>query len=195
MRGMIMKKTLLNRMTIITLSIMLSVFGLFGCSNLPNQPETIAEFTIADFEAATNGENVGFVPFNMRQSSELVVATDGGSIDFAINRAESGSFEVAPNSIESNTNISIKVKEIYIRDKTILEFKFGPSGLVFSSDAKLILSVDAFDDPDMKYVDWYYYNPDTKGYQLEERIYVNDGFVVIPVSHFSKYVGISQGGQ
>jgi hypothetical protein len=188
-----MTKSVGIRLAGLTAGILLSLLFLLGCSELPNQPVSDG-FTIEDFAAMAAQPDVFRLDVPETEAS-VISAEDGGSIEIPIQRGASAIFEVPAKSISEDTEITILVRPIDVRGKTILDFTFGPSGLVFEKEATLTIDVGAFNDPDMEYVEWYYYNPDKRVFELEYTATVDRGQVVIPISHFSRYIGISQGGE
>lgn len=173
--------------------VLFSILLIFGCSELPNQP--ISGPQIGDFAAISADPGRPVVSEIMGFAESPVEAQEGGSLNVPIQPGASATFEVPPNSISQDVTISISVRQIMVSGKAILDFRFEPSGLVFKPDALLTIDAAAFNDPDMKYVEWYYYNPQKRALELDHTAKVVRGKVVIPISHFSRYVGISQGGQ
>ena len=175
----------------------LIIFGFFlftGCSELPNKPESTGDFSIAEFEKIFTNPNPPILPDNIAVS-KLVIPKIGATIPIDIEPDKEAYFVVPKNSIDSKTQISISVQRINVPGRTVLQFTFGPHGTEFSPEAHLILNKDLFHDEDMERVEWYYFNPQAFSFELEAVSPIIDGKVDIPVSHFSKYFGLSQGGQ
>lgn len=180
---------------------------LFGCSSLPTENDYSAEFTIEDYAAIFyDSYNPGYEtsphPIAVESGSGIVSSVFGGIVDVNLSNSTTR-FVVPPKALGSNTEITITVREVTVQGKTILDFEFGPEGLVFDRDARILINKSAFQDIDMRYINWYYFNPETNEFELEHQIKVlnsvgrqlDDGYILIPVSHFSRYVGVSQGGQ
>lgn len=189
-----MKRVQGIKISALALGILLSLMFVFGCSELPNKPNG-GEFTIADYEfLVANGKSVEPANEGPPETSN-VTASAGGTVNIPVDRKVTAKFKVPANSVTNNVNITAVVVKTPVSGKSVLDFTFGPSGLVFSKDATLEIDISAFDDADMTYVNWYWYNPATSSWELEEVVPVKNGKVEIPVSHFSRYVGLSQGGQ
>ena len=98
-------------------------------------------------------------------------------------------------SIPVDVDIAVDASAIVLRSRTILQFDFKPDGLEFSEEATLTIDASAFRHRGMRSVDWYYLNPDSGKWELMGKYPVVDGKVYIKMPHFSKWMGISQGGQ
>ncbi|HEQ99662.1 MAG TPA: hypothetical protein ENO22_10015 [candidate division Zixibacteria bacterium] len=174
--------------------LILALMIIMGCSDLPTVPEQDGIFTLADFESIA-ARQAEFSEPEDGGGSVLIPADEGGVIPIVFSNGSEGSLEVPPNAIRSDTEISVEVTEVILRDRAILQFDFQPDGLRFSTEATLTIDASAFRDADMEYVDWYYYNPDSGKWELVDRYPLSGDKVYIKMSHFSKWMSISQGGQ
>jgi hypothetical protein len=165
-----------------------------GCSDMPTRPEADGTFTLADYENLA-ARSADFSEPEDGGGSVVIPADEGGVVPIAFSDGSEGSLEVPANAVKSDVEISVEVTELVMRDRAILQFDFQPDGLKFSSEATLTIPVSAFRDADMEYVDWYYFNPDSGKWELVDRYPVVGDKVYIKMSHFSKWMSISQGGQ
>jgi hypothetical protein len=181
----------------IVFGVLLSFLFIFGCSELPNKPNG-GEFGIADYEFLLESSKSAdpMEPETPAPPSDNnITVVSGGKVFIEIDRKSTAEFDVPPYAVASDVQITAHVSKTKVRSKAVLDFTFGPSGLVFTSAATLRIDAKAFEDSDMTCVYWYWFNPSTGKWELEHVVDVKNGKVEIPVSHFSRYVGISQGGQ
>ncbi|MBD3217333.1 MAG: hypothetical protein GF310_03590 [candidate division Zixibacteria bacterium] len=175
-------------------SFILSLLIIMGCSDLPNKPESDGTFTIADFEKiASRDARLD----NLEADNGVVNISpiNGGTVPVAFSDGSTASLNIPANAVRTDVEISIEVTEFVFRDRAILQFDFQPDGLVFNKEAVFTIDASAFRDADIKYVDWYYYNPESGKWELAGQYRVVNGEVRILMPHFSKWMGISQGGQ
>lgn len=106
-------------------------------------------------------------------ASKLITAKKGGTIDVA----PGVELVIRPNSLEEDTVISADMK---VKPKRIV-YTFGPNGVVFSKPAKLIISLEVFEDAGVDDLVLYGDN----GEAIEPRR--NKKFLVYEIDHFSAY--------
>jgi hypothetical protein len=179
--------------TILT-SLILSLLIIMGCSDLPNKPESDGTFTIADFENIVS-RDARLDNLEAGNGAVNISPINGGSVPVTFSDGSTANLNVPPNAVRTDVEISIDVTEFVLRDRAILEFDFQPDGLQFDKVATFTIDASAFRDADIKYVDWYYYNPDSGKWELAGQYRLVNGEVRILMPHFSKWMAISQGGQ
>ncbi len=178
-------------------SFLLSFLIIFGCSDLPNKPQT-GHSSLVELESIMAGPSVDVLNEFDQPAVENnnVTVISGGTISIPVDANSSAEFNVPPRAVGSDVTITIDVTRHITRDgERALIFEFGPDGLIFSKSAILTIDAGAFIDSTVNSVAWYYYNPETGKLELQDVYDVKNGKVEISVDHFSRYVGISQGGQ
>jgi len=184
-------------LTIATL--LLSFVAFIGCSDLPSKPQGNYD-ALSEFECliANPGLDVlnNLGNDNTGQATEQINARTGGTISVPMEAATAMQFSVPPRSLDKDVTIDIHVEKHESRlGITGLFFEFGPDGLVFKRPAILTVYADDYGNPSAEWIAWYYYNPDTGRLELQDVYKFRHGVARIKVYHFSRYLGISQGGQ
>lgn len=112
---------------------------------------------------------------------------------------DGGEFVVEPGSSNWDTTISITATRLIVGEASLVDYTFGPTGMTFSPSAKLIVPAKMFQDqrgliPSV--IAWLYWDPSIKRWVDMGRYEVaEDGNFYIEIDHFSRYRGLSQGGQ
>lgn len=177
----------------ITLLLILTVVTIWGCSDSITQAPGNGD-TALDSGPRDDGSGQTDPPEVV--SGTEIDANTGGTIDIANSKDAAACRLIVPaHALDSNTTITAELREVWEADSSYLDFDFGPDGLTFNQPVVLVIDVNLFADPNLKYVDWFWYHPCANRWVLQGRFIPRNGQIKIILNHFSKYRGLSQGGQ
>jgi len=172
-----MRKRLTGFTTLSAVVILAAALMFGGCSSdSPMAPEEISEFS-----KLIRSDPIMAVAFD----AGLVKADEGGIIP--IDRGSySHKFVVQSEAMNQDKTITVNSGQQVINGKTMLVFEFGPSGLVFSKASALDIEISEI-NARAETAKLYYYDPDEKGWVVQDIAAVKNGRVVFDIYHFSKY--------
>ena len=167
------------------LAVLFTALAFTGCSvNSPSAPNSDITLSSGKLIGMLGGEASGSESI-LYETSKAISAEDGGKIEI-IHNTYVHEFTVAPASITSDTEISVKTTSETVAGKNAIVFDFGPEGLVFGDAAILNFKMDELNlHANTAYL--YYYDTKVKKWILQESASVNLGEVEFEIYHFSKY--------
>lgn len=171
------------------LTLSLSLAFLAGCSSNATSPEEQipADPKASWFEASAKADDAYSGPIiDLGLDVDfLSVGVSGGLLAFTVDGL-AVSINVPTGAVSENVDITVDAKVVKTLLGPIYLFDFGPDGLVFNKPITLRQPMPA----GQRYAFLYYFNPDTKVWELQQAVKVINGYASFSIYHFSKY-GIS----
>lgn len=171
------------------LTISLSVVYLAGCSSNSTAPEELipSDPQANWFDVATNGNDAAKGPKIEIEGDldVLPVGIAGGELSFSV-EGIAVELDVPAGAVSTDVEITVDATRIKTVLGPIYLFDFGPDGLVFDKPLQLHQPMPA----GQRFAYLYYYNPETKAWELQQSVRVVNGVAVFNIYHFSKY-GVS----
>lgn len=170
------------------LAFSLALFVSFGCSS--NSVKVEDQYTPgdkADYLFDTQEDHADKSPKLLEVTSTAVSETVGilgGALEVAGDA--STSFVVPAGALLTPVEISVVVSEFDTPLGSVYVYDCGPDGTKFKIPAKLSQQMPA----GQREANLYYFNEDTREWELQEVVKVKDGVATFNIKHFSKY-GIS----
>jgi len=119
------------------------------------------------------------------EKSETIAAETGGTIDIN-NQFYVHKFEVKPEALDENTEITVKYSKDTIDGNEVAVFEFGPSGLVFKESSEIQYKIADL-DPKARLGKLYYFDPSVNDWVYQGYSRPESGVVKFDIDHFSKY--------
>lgn len=150
--------------------------------------------------AALGAARLGNLLVNITEQSNGSGEVDADdSLETIIEYDDDGQFVVPPGAANWDTMIVIHTTALQVGNLALVDYQFVPSGMQFAPAARLVIPGRLLANakgiiPDEIY--WLYWEPASGRWLVQDEIEVaDDGNFYVEVDHFSKYRGLSQGGQ
>lgn len=171
------------------LALSLSLAFLAGCSSNATAPEEqIPDDPNASwFEASAKADDLYSGPIIDLglDAKSLSVGISGGLLELTVDGL-AVSINVPKGAVDGNVDITVDAKVVRTLLGSIYLFDFGPNGLIFNAPITVRQPMPS----GQLYAFLYYFNPDTKLWELQQAVKVINGYASFNIFHFSKY-GIS----
>ncbi len=171
------------------LTLSLSLAFLAGCSSNATGPEEqVPDDPKASwFEESAKADDVYSGPIiDLGLDVDfLSVGVSGGLLEITVDGL-AVSIDVPKGAVSEDVDITVDAKVVKTLLGPIYLFDFGPDGLIFNTPITLRQPMPA----SQRYAFLYYFNPDTKLWELQQAVKVVNGYASFSIYHFSKY-GIS----
>lgn len=119
-------------------------------------------------------------------AASKVIGIAGGTVEINLSGGSAAQFSVPAGALIKPVDISLNLRKFATPHGPIFLYDCGPDGTQFKFPAKLTQPMPA----GQAYAFLYYFNEDSKVWELQEVVRVKNGFATFNIKHFSKY-GIS----
>lgn len=116
----------------------------------------------------------------------LPIQADSGGLIPIQSNGYNHAFVVEADGLDEDKVISVKAGKAKINGKDMVEFDFGPDGLVFKKASKLQFDIGEL-NPNAVSAKLYYYDPQASAWVLQAESKVKKGVAEFNINHFSRY--------